>query len=61
MHLLSMEVINFKVDLFFNFDQSQANSTNGGYLIITKDGIFGENLSLFLQNGSTLSSKLEED
>ena len=52
MHLLSMEVINLKYICFListNHKQIVQMAAMF-YLIITKDGIFVENLSLFLQN-----------
>ena len=64
MHLLSMELINLMKILFFNFDQSQANSTNGGYVLSDHHErriLCGEPFFIPAKYGSTLSSNLEED
>ena len=64
MHLLSMELINLKKIRFFNFDQSQAHSTNGGYVLSDHHErriLCGEPFFIPAKYGSTLSSNLEED
>jgi hypothetical protein len=62
-HLLSMELINLKkIWFFFNFDQSQANSTYGGYVLSDhheRRNLCGEPFFPG-KYGSTLSSNLEE-
>jgi hypothetical protein len=52
MHLLSMELIHLK-KIFFLISTNHKQIVQMAfmlYLIITKDGIFVDNLSLFLQN-----------
>jgi hypothetical protein len=59
-----MEVINLKKICFFNFDQSQANRTNGGYVLSDhheRRNLCGEPFFIPAKCGSTLSSNLEED
>ena len=59
-----MELINLIKIRFFYFDQSQANSTNGGYVLSDhheRRNLCGEPFFIPAKCGSTLSSKLEED